>query len=76
WKLPLELRLRLQSDRVVLFDASGRAITFEEALLPGQALYSSSEDLWLLRGGGMTDVHSHAIASSKDTNSSSTRTST
>ncbi|ADX47572.1 RHS repeat-associated core domain protein [Paracidovorax avenae ATCC 19860] len=53
WKLPLELRLRLESDRVVLFDASGRAITFDEALQPGQALYSSSEDLWLLRGGGM-----------------------
>nr|WP_258165689.1 DUF6531 domain-containing protein [Paracidovorax oryzae] len=53
WKLPLELRLRLEPDRAVLFDASGRAITFEEPLLPGQALYSSSEDLWLLRGGGM-----------------------
>ncbi len=53
WKLPLELRLRLESDRVVLFDASGRAITFDEALQPGQALYSSSEDLWLLRGGDL-----------------------
>ncbi|BFO56442.1 RHS repeat-associated core domain-containing protein [Acidovorax sacchari] len=53
WKLPLELRLRLESDRAVLFDASGRAITFDEALQPGQALYSSSEDLWLLRGGGI-----------------------
>ncbi|WP_244875488.1 DUF6531 domain-containing protein [Paracidovorax avenae] len=53
WKLPLELRLRLQDERAVLFDASGRAITFDEALQPGQALYSSSEDLWLLRGGGM-----------------------
>ncbi|WP_029413739.1 phosphocholine-specific phospholipase C [Paracidovorax oryzae] len=53
WKLPLELRLRLESDRVVLFDASGRVITFDEALQPGQALYSSSEDLWLLRGGDL-----------------------
>ncbi|AVS71750.1 sugar-binding protein [Paracidovorax avenae] len=53
WKLPLELRVVLQDERTVLFDASGRAITFDEALQPGQALYSSSEDLWLLRGGGM-----------------------
>uniref|UniRef100_UPI00047C1706 DUF6531 domain-containing protein n=1 Tax=Paracidovorax oryzae TaxID=862720 RepID=UPI00047C1706 len=53
WKLPLELRLRLESDRGVLFDASGRVITFDEALQPGQALYSSSEDLWLLRGGDL-----------------------
>ncbi len=53
WKLPLELRLVLQDERAVLFDASGRAITFEEPLQPGQALHSSSEDLWLLRGGGM-----------------------
>ncbi|ADX47012.1 RHS repeat-associated core domain protein [Paracidovorax avenae ATCC 19860] len=62
WKLPLELRLRLQSDRVVLFDASGRAITFDEALQPGQALYSSSEDLWLLRGGGMAGANAVATA--------------
>ncbi|MGP3509242.1 DUF6531 domain-containing protein, partial [Paracidovorax citrulli] len=53
WKLPLELRLVLQDERAVLYDASGRAITFEEPLQPGQALHSSSEDLWLLRGGGM-----------------------
>ncbi|BFO57220.1 RHS repeat-associated core domain-containing protein [Acidovorax sacchari] len=63
WKLPLELRLRLEPDRVVLFDASGRAITFEEALQPGQALYSSSEDLWLLRGGGMAAVRPGTMAS-------------
>ncbi|AVT06890.1 RHS repeat-associated core domain-containing protein [Paracidovorax avenae] len=60
WKLPLELRLRLESDRAVLFDASGRAITFDEALQPGQALYSSSEDLWLLRGGGMAAANAAA----------------
>ncbi|WP_035226502.1 RHS repeat-associated core domain-containing protein [Paracidovorax oryzae] len=76
WKLPLELRLRLEPDRAVLFDASGRAITFEEPLLPGQALYSSSEDLWLLRGGGMADGHPGATESTTDPNSSSTRTST
>ncbi|AVT10223.1 RHS repeat-associated core domain-containing protein [Paracidovorax avenae] len=62
WKLPLELRLQLESDRVVLFDASGRAITFDEALQPGQALYSSSEDLWLLRGGGMAGTNAVATA--------------
>ncbi|AVS66238.1 sugar-binding protein [Paracidovorax avenae] len=76
WKLPLELRLRLESDRVVLFDASGRAITFEEALQPGQALYSSSEDLWLLRGGGMANAPSGSTAFATDPNSPSTRTST
>nr|WP_050858882.1 DUF6531 domain-containing protein [Paracidovorax oryzae] len=53
WKLPLELRVVLQDQRAVLFDASGRAITFDETLEPGQALYSSSENLWLMRGGGM-----------------------
>nr|WP_019702750.1 hypothetical protein [Paracidovorax oryzae] len=62
WKLPLELRLRLESDRAVLFDASGRAITFDEALQPGQALYSSSEDLWLLRGGGIAAANAVATA--------------
>ncbi len=53
WKLPLELRVVLHGERAVLFDASGRAITFDEVLEPGQALYSSSENLWLMRGGGM-----------------------
>ncbi|SDP92540.1 DUF6531 domain-containing protein [Paracidovorax cattleyae] len=53
WKLPLELRVVLQEERAVLFDATGRAITFDEALEPGQALYGSSENLWLMRGGGM-----------------------
>ncbi|WCM94302.1 DUF6531 domain-containing protein [Acidovorax sp. NCPPB 2350] len=52
WKLPMEMGLRLDAERVVLFDAGGRAITFEEPLEPGEALYSASEDLWLLRGGG------------------------
>ncbi|AVT07096.1 RHS repeat-associated core domain-containing protein [Paracidovorax avenae] len=75
WKLPLELRVVLQDERTVLFDASGRAITFDEALQPGQALYSSSEDLWLLRGGGVADVHPGATASTTDPNPSSTRTS-
>ncbi|WCM94304.1 DUF6531 domain-containing protein [Acidovorax sp. NCPPB 2350] len=51
WKLPMELRLQLAGERTVLFDASGRAITFEEPLEPGGALYSASENLWLLRGG-------------------------
>ncbi|MDA8522169.1 RHS repeat-associated core domain-containing protein [Acidovorax sp. NCPPB 4044] len=52
WKLPMELRLEWAGERTVLFDASGRAIAFEEPLEPGQALYSASENLWLLRGGG------------------------
>ncbi|MDA8522172.1 RHS repeat-associated core domain-containing protein [Acidovorax sp. NCPPB 4044] len=52
WKLPMEAAVRLETERAVLLDAAGRAITFDEPLEPGQALYSASEDLWLLRGGG------------------------
>lgn len=52
WKLPMELGLQLQAERTVLLDTGGRAITFDEPLAPGEAQYSASEDLWLLRGGG------------------------
>jgi YD repeat-containing protein len=38
------------NDACLLFDAAGRAITFEP-LVVGQSQYSPSEDLWLLRGG-------------------------
>lgn len=38
------------NDACLLFDAAGRAITFEP-LVAGQSQYSPSEDLWLLRGG-------------------------
>ena len=50
WHLLTELSLELRPDALLLFDASGRVITFEEPLNPGQQQYSPSEDLWLLRG--------------------------
>jgi YD repeat-containing protein len=53
WKLGFEISVRLEEDRTLLFDAAGRVITFEEGLAPGQSLRSASEDLWLMRGGGM-----------------------
>lgn len=52
WRLGHELSLALQDEATLLFDANGRVITFDEPLLPGGQLYSASEDLWLLRGGG------------------------
>ncbi|GKT14118.1 DUF6531 domain-containing protein [Acidovorax sp. SUPP2522] len=52
WKLPMEIAVRLEAGRTVLLDTGGRAITFGEPLAPGEALYSASEDLWLMRGGG------------------------
>ncbi len=52
WYLPsCDVRLDLQSGRTLLFDATGRTITFLEPLLPGGKLYSQSEGFWLLRGG-------------------------
>ncbi|WP_068638332.1 phospholipase A2 [Thauera butanivorans] len=51
WSMPLELRLTVRDDTVLLHDTQGRIITFE-ALAPGEHLYSPSEDLWLLRGAG------------------------
>ena len=50
WKLPQQISLELGNDACLLFDAAGRAITFEP-LVVGQSQYSPSEDLWLLRGG-------------------------
>lgn len=53
WKLGFEISVKLEEGRTLLFDAAGRVITFEEGLAPGQRLRSASEDLWLMRGGGM-----------------------
>ncbi|MCS4294221.1 RHS repeat-associated protein [Comamonas sp. BIGb0152] len=52
WRLWHELSVALQEDSTLLFDANGRVITFDEPLPPGGQLYSASEGLWLLRGGG------------------------
>jgi RHS repeat-associated protein len=51
WHLPTEISLELQTGSVLLFDAAGRVITFYQSLEPGGQCYSTSEDLWLLRGG-------------------------
>ncbi len=50
WKLPQQISIRTSASHAILFDAGGRAITFE-SLAPGGSHYSASEDLWLLRGG-------------------------
>ena len=51
WHLLNEVTLDLRADTILLHDAAGRTITFEETLAPRQDQYSPSEDLWLLRGG-------------------------
>jgi RHS repeat-associated protein len=63
WHLLTEISLELKSDRVLLFDAAGRAITFEEPLALGEQHYSASEDLWLMRGGKDPQGHLPAWAS-------------
>jgi RHS repeat-associated protein len=58
WHLALcDIRLELQAERTLLFDAYGRTITFPEALTPGAALHSRSESLWLLRGAETAAWH-------------------
>ena len=53
WKLPQQISIELRADAALLFDAAGRTITFDP-LGEGEALYSPSEDIWLLRGGVQT----------------------
>jgi RHS repeat-associated protein len=52
WTVPLEISVRLLQDSTLFFDTAGRVVTFTEALAPGAALHSVSEDLWIVRGGG------------------------
>ncbi|MFA9950069.1 RHS repeat-associated core domain-containing protein [Dentiradicibacter hellwigii] len=51
WKSALELSLHLDTNGVSLFDSAGRILRFPTPLHPGEALYSPSEDIYLLRGG-------------------------
>jgi len=52
WHLSSDIRLELRADRVLLFDAAGRVITFQQfQLKPGEQRHSPSENIWLLRGG-------------------------
>ncbi|WP_250204133.1 DUF6531 domain-containing protein, partial [Escherichia coli] len=47
WKAPSDIRLQLRDDALVLNDNGGRSIHFEP-LLPGEAVYSRSESMWLM----------------------------
>jgi RHS repeat-associated protein len=51
WHLLTEVTLELRENTLLLHDAAGRTITFEEPMPPGKAQYSRSEDIRLLRGG-------------------------
>ncbi|MCL1961720.1 MAG: DUF6531 domain-containing protein, partial [Desulfovibrionaceae bacterium] len=51
WHLLTELSIEPKASSLLLFDASGRVITFGEALQSAGQNYSASEDLWLIRGG-------------------------
>ena len=61
WKAPSDIRLQLRDDALVLNDNGGRSIHFEP-LLPGEAVYSRSESLWLVRGGKATQPDGHTLA--------------
>ena len=50
WWLPTEVTLLQTQDLLTLNDSKGRSIRFDP-LAPGQAAYSRSENLWIVRGG-------------------------
>ena len=50
WWLPLEASLIQTGDELLLSDTGGRTIHFRP-LAPGEITYSSSENLWIVRGG-------------------------
>ncbi|MDR0479602.1 MAG: DUF6531 domain-containing protein, partial [Burkholderiaceae bacterium] len=51
WHLLDEVELRLREDTLMILDAAGRVIAFEETLDPREDQYSRSEGIWVLRGG-------------------------
>ncbi|ENT4926910.1 contractile injection system protein, VgrG/Pvc8 family, partial [Escherichia coli] len=55
------IRLQLRDDALVLNDNGGRSIHFEP-LLPGEAVYSRSESMWLVRGGKAAQPDGHTLA--------------
>ncbi|HFO5334812.1 TPA: DUF6531 domain-containing protein, partial [Escherichia coli] len=61
WKAPSDIRLQLRDDGLILNDNGGRSIHFEP-LLPGEAVYSRSESMWLVRGGKATQPDGHTLA--------------
>ncbi|EGO4464889.1 RHS repeat protein [Escherichia coli] len=61
WKAPSDIRLQIRDDALVLNDNGGRSIHFEP-LLPGEAVYSRSESMWLVRGGKAAQPDGHTLA--------------
>ncbi|WP_097433174.1 RHS repeat-associated core domain-containing protein [Escherichia coli] len=61
WKAPSDIRLQLHDDGLILNDNGGRSIHFEP-LLPGEAVYSRSESMWLVRGGKAAQPDGHTLA--------------
>ncbi|HFD2327999.1 TPA: rhs element protein RhsD, partial [Escherichia coli] len=61
WKAPSDIRLQLRDDGLILNDNGGRSIHFEP-LLPGEAVYSRSESMWLVRGGKAAQPDGHTLA--------------
>ncbi|ENU2889582.1 TPA: RHS element core protein, partial [Escherichia coli] len=61
WKAPSDIRLQIRDDALVLNDNGGRSIHFEP-LLPGGAVYSRSESMWLVRGGKAAQPDGHTLA--------------
>ncbi|WP_249939899.1 type VI secretion system tip protein TssI/VgrG, partial [Escherichia coli] len=61
WKAPSDIRLQLRDDGLILNDNGGRSIHFEP-LLPGEAVYSRSESMWLVRGGKAVQPDGHTLA--------------
>ncbi|EOL9755167.1 type VI secretion system tip protein TssI/VgrG, partial [Escherichia coli] len=60
-KAPSDIRLQIRDDALVLNDNGGRSIHFEP-LLPGEAVYSRSESMWLVRGGKAVQPDGHTLA--------------
>ncbi|MGP7806961.1 DUF6531 domain-containing protein, partial [Escherichia coli] len=60
WKAPSDIRLQIRDDALVLNDNGGRSIHFEP-LLPGEAVYSRSESMWLVRGGKAAQPDGHTL---------------
>ncbi|WGJ38683.1 rhs element protein RhsD [Escherichia coli] len=61
WKAPFDIRLQIRDEALVLNDSGGRSIHFEP-LLPGEAVYSRSESMWLVRGGKAAQPDGHTLA--------------
>ncbi|EPC0504714.1 TPA: RHS element protein, partial [Escherichia coli] len=59
-KAPSDIRLQIRDDALVLNDNGGRSIHFEP-LLPGEAVYSRSESMWLVRGGKAAQPDGHTL---------------